>query len=239
MKIEVLFPEFCNLYGDGGNIKFLAKSAPDIEIIYTNNQDIPTFVSERVDMVYMGSMPEDDQIVAVDRLKPYIGRIKELIDDNVVFLITGNAMEIFGKYIQDKDKTIPMLGIFDYHADRYIKEERHNSFFMGEFENMKILGNKSQFSFIRNVNEPPFAKVLGGCGNSMGDEHEGVHINNFFATYLLGPVLVMNPSFTKYLLRLIGHDDTLSFENEAIEAYERYLNSMEDKDMLFIFDEHF
>lgn len=239
MKTEVLFPEFCNLYGDGGNIQFLSASAPDMEIIYTNNQDRPRFVDERVDMIYIGSMPEPDQLVARDRLAPYKDRIKELIADGVVFLATGNAMELFGEYIQDKDTRIPMLGIFGYHADRYIKEERHNSFFLGEFEDMHILGNKSQFSFIRDVEENPFAKVLGGCGNSMGDEYEGVHVNNFFATYLLGPLLVMNPYFTKYLLRLIGHDDTLAFEKESIEAYERYLTCMQDKDMLFIFDEHF
>lgn len=132
-----------------------------------------------------------------------------------------------------------MLGIFPYYADRYIKEERHNSFFMGEFEDMKIIGNKSQFSFIRNVTEKHFAKVLGGCGNSMGDEYEGVHYKNFFATYLLGPLLVMNPHFTKYLLRLLNHDDTLAFEQAAFDAYEKQLESMEDKEMLFIFDEHF
>lgn len=28
MKIEVLFPEICNLYGELGNIKFLKKSYP-------------------------------------------------------------------------------------------------------------------------------------------------------------------------------------------------------------------
>lgn len=110
MKIEVLFPEFCNLYGDNGNIKFLKACAPDIEIVYTNNQDIPCFVKERVDMIYMGSMAEADQITAVARLKPYTERIKELIEDNVIFLITGNAMELFGECIYDKGQKNPDVG---------------------------------------------------------------------------------------------------------------------------------
>lgn len=239
MKIEVLFPELCNLYGDNGNIKFLSASAPDIEVIYTANSDKLAFANERVDMIYIGSMSEPAQIMAVDRLKPYTQRLQELIDDGVIVLATGNAMELFGQCINDKEQHIPMLGMFEYYADRYIKEERHNSFFMGEFDDMKIIGNKSQFSFIRNVEKDYFAKVLGGCGNSMGDGYEGIHYKNFFATYLLGPLLVMNPYFTKYLLRLMGHDDTLAFEQEAVEAYEKYLNSMEDGKMVFIFDEHF
>jgi CobQ-like glutamine amidotransferase family enzyme len=51
-------------------------------------------------------------------------------------------------------------------------------------------------------------------------KREGLYRNNFFATYSLGPYLIMNPLFTKYLLRLLGLDDTLLFEKEIIEAYE-------------------
>ena len=34
MKIEVLFPEFCNLYGDMSNIEYLHKCILEEEIIY-------------------------------------------------------------------------------------------------------------------------------------------------------------------------------------------------------------
>ena len=33
MKIEVLFPEVCNLFGDISNIKYLKKCIPDAQII--------------------------------------------------------------------------------------------------------------------------------------------------------------------------------------------------------------
>ena len=35
MKIEMLYPEVCNLFGDISNIKYLKKCLPDAEIIKT------------------------------------------------------------------------------------------------------------------------------------------------------------------------------------------------------------
>ena len=38
-KIEVLYPETCNLFGDMFNIKLLEQSINDVEIINTNFTD--------------------------------------------------------------------------------------------------------------------------------------------------------------------------------------------------------
>ena len=35
MKIEILFPEICNLFGDMGNMKYLKKCLPNAEFIST------------------------------------------------------------------------------------------------------------------------------------------------------------------------------------------------------------
>ena len=58
MKIEVLFPEICNLYGELGNIRYLKKSCPDIEVVETAINDRPLLVSEVPDLIYMGTMTE-------------------------------------------------------------------------------------------------------------------------------------------------------------------------------------
>lgn len=40
------------------------------------------------------------------------------------------------------------------------------------------------------------------------------------ATYLIGPLLVLNPPFTKWLLRELGaKSDDLAFEDTAVAAY--------------------
>ena len=42
--------------------------------------------------------------------------------------------------------------------------------------------------------------------------NEGIRDHNFFATYLVGPFLVLNPLFTKYLLNdVMKLDATLAF----------------------------
>ena len=46
-------------------------------------------------------------------------------------------------------------------------------------------------------------KALRGPGLN-DTKFEGVRINNFMGTYVLGPILVFNPDFTKYLLKLLG-----------------------------------
>lgn len=232
MTIEVLYPEFGNLYGDMANIRYLQACAPDASFLFTDIRSVPHFVNEAVDMIYLGSMPERKQEIAVQKLLPYQAKLKELIEDGTVILATGNATELFGQYIldtaADAGRKTPMLGLFPYYADRKIQEIRHNSMFLGDFGDIKMVGCRAQFSFIRGTLEHPFMTVRGGCGNSPEDKTEGIHYKNFFATYLLGPLLVLNPQFTKYLLRLLEHDDALAFEQQAMDAYRFRLEQLED-----------
>ena len=103
MKIEILFPEICNLYGELENVSYLRKSCDEAEIIETSVNSVPYFVNEEPDLIYMGTMTEKMQLLVIEKLRPYIGRIRELIDRGVHFLITGNALEVFGRYIEDAD----------------------------------------------------------------------------------------------------------------------------------------
>jgi CobQ-like glutamine amidotransferase family enzyme len=140
-------------------------------------------------------------------------------------LATGNAIEIFGREIKDGDRVIPALGIFDFTSVRYMEEDRHNSQYVGLFKakdgtEITMLGHRSQFSFAYGEFDEPFIDIEIGIGMNPDTKREGLYRNNFFATYSLGPYLIMNPLFTKYLLRLLGLDDTLLFEKEIIEAYE-------------------
>ena len=62
IKIEALYTEACNLYGDRFNVTYLEKSLQgQAEFIYTSLNETPRFVTEDVDMIYMGAMPEKEQ----------------------------------------------------------------------------------------------------------------------------------------------------------------------------------
>ncbi len=229
LKIEVLFPEFCNLYGDISNIKYLKKCLPNAKFYETAFDEELIFIKEKVNFIYLGPMTEKMQEKVINKLKPYKERIKELIDENVVFLVTGNAIEIFGKYIENEDGTkIDALDIFDIYAKRDMLH-RHNSIFIGNWEDIKVVGFKSQFTFAYGNNENDyFAKVEKGIGLNKESKLEGIQKNNFIGTYLLGPILILNPMFTKKIIEKMGIEDVkLAFEEDTIAAYNQRLSEFE------------
>lgn len=233
--IEYMYPEVSNLYGDPFNIKFLAgcitENGYEAKVIKDSLNKEPFFVKERPDLIYMGPMTEHSQELVIDRLKGYSDRIKELIADGVVFLITGNAVEIFIEKIVNEDGSeIEGLGLYPYIAKRKMFN-RYNSLFLGEFEGMKIVANKSQFSHSYGKTEQfPFIKVLRGDGLSPSEPYEGIKDHNFMATYLLGPILVLNPMFSKKVLELMGiANGRLVYEEEAIKAYDIRLAEFENE----------
>lgn len=276
VKIEMLYPEICNLFGDYANVKYLASCIEDAKVINTHLTDKPSFLNEDVDFIYMGSMTEKSQELVIERLKPYTEKIKEMIDKNKVMLFTGNAVEILGNYIEKDDGSkIEALGILNFYAKRQMMN-RVNSLILGDFEitreknkenskinsnensnensnvnskensdknsnknsdensdeNLKIVGFKSQFTLAHGDNSNNyFIKIERGFGLDKESKLEGFKVNNLFATYLLGPILPLNPKFTKYILKLLNQKDNLKFEKEAMEAYEIRLKEFEDKNV--------
>ena len=104
MKIEILYPEFCNLYGDLGNVLYLEKTLKDnAEFIYTHILEKPKFLSEDISLVYIGSLSENAQKIVLEKLLPLKKEIKNKIDKGQVFLATGNAFELFGEYILEEN----------------------------------------------------------------------------------------------------------------------------------------
>jgi len=222
MKVEVLFPEFCNLYGDICNMTYLKKCLPEAEFIYTSYEQEMAFVSQEVQFIYMGTMTESAQEAVAQKLQAYKEKIEESIEKNVVWLVTGNAIEIFGEYIEKEDGSrIKGLGLFKVYAKRDMMH-RHNSLFLGELEGIKVIGFKSQFSMLYGENAENYCmKVEKGIGIHPESEFEGLRKNNFFATYVLGPILIMNPELTKLFMKKAGVDNpVLAFEEDAKKAYE-------------------
>jgi len=226
-KIELLFPELCNIYGESYNVEYLKRSNPEnIEVINTNHRDTPAFVTEDVDMIYLGCTTERKQEQIIEILKPHKERILQLIDKGVIFLVTGNSPEIFGNYIKDGERTIEALGIFDFYSVRYMDRERHNSQYIGKYGDLTMLGHRSQFSYAYGEFENNFVEIERGIGMNPDTKREGIHVNNFFATYSLGPYLILNPYFAKELLAKMGLETTLCYEKEIIEAYEYRLKEL-------------
>lgn len=235
--IEDLFPEMCNLFGDTGNMRYLVQSVPEAEYIRTPLNGRPAFADRDVNMIYMGPMTESGQTEAIKRLSPHKDRIEKLIDGGTVFLMTGNAFEIFGRYIEDSQtgKT-PCMGIFDFTAKRNMMK-RKSGLMLGIYEDIEITGFHARFteifpgeSFYNDNDCRYFIDVSKGEGMNKKSRTEGIVKNNFFGTCLLGPLLVLNPLFTKKLIgKLCGEERPPAFEAEAMKAYRARLEDFKDK----------
>lgn len=229
MKVEILFPEFCNLFGDMYNMKYLKMCIPDVEFVETALDQEPEFVKDDVNLIYLGPMTENTQEKVIKKLLPYKSRIEELIEKNVIFLFTGNAVEIMGEYIENEDGSkIEGLGIFNVYSKRDMMH-RHNSYFVGIYEDIEILGFKSQFTMMYGDNSNMFfANVEKGIGINKGSNLEGIKKNNFIGTYIIGPILILNPLFTKKILKMMGLEDNIYLEKDTIEAYNQRLKELKN-----------
>ena len=231
-SIEFIFPELTDIYGESFNMEYLKRCNSEINLINTSYSDKPLFVSGKADMVYLGCMTESNQERTLLKLKQYKNEIKQNIESGVVFLVTGNSIELFGNEImgdcvlnEDKFK-MEGLGIFDFTSARSMKRERMNSLFVGEFNGFTLMGHKSQFSESYGNFSNCFIDLQFGMGMNKGTKKEGIKVNHFFATYSLGPFLVVNPYFTKYILKLLGLSEHLCFEEDAIRAYNHRLSDV-------------
>ena len=223
MKIEILFPEYCNLFGDAYNMVYLQKTLPEAEFIRTAIGDDVRFTEEKIDLVYMGPMSERVQELIIKKFKPIREKIMKAVESGTVFLFTGNALEIFGDYIENEDGSrVEALGIYRLWAKRDMMH-RHNSAFEGTFEGETVMGFKTQFTMAYTPDDSlALFKKTRGVGLNQKADFEGIRFHNFFGTYLVAPILVANPPFTKYLLKLMGAENTeLAFEAETVAAYEQ------------------
>ena len=80
------------------------------------------------------------------------------------------------------------------------------------------------------------SRVERGVGRRPGSAGEGFRRGGLMATYLIGPLLVLNPPFTKWLLRELGaKSDDLAFEDTAVAAYNARLAEFRDEKINYVF----
>lgn len=221
MKIEILYPQLCCLYGDKGNTLLLRKCFPEAEFVYTEPNSKPAFLDGSVDLCCMYSMSEQNQERILSRLLQWKEEVLAALSGETRFLLLGNAMELFGKYIQREDGSkVEALGYFDTYSKRHAPN-RFNTLIQADFKGIDLLGYTSRFSDTFGITEDiAFANVSIGSGSDPASKLEGIFTGNIIATYLLGPLLVANPDFMKWLMQELGVESpVLPFEQALYESY--------------------
>lgn len=202
INIGHLYHDLLNLYGESGNIKAL-KNYFEVQNIKVNIKYLT--ISDKLDLnnldiIYIGSGTENNQKIVLNHLLKYKKEIKEFIEKEKFVLATGNSIEFFGKSIITNEKTYKTLEIFDYNSklvDHRIVDE---ALFKSNLIKDYIIGFQNRNSIIEDIKENNLFEVVKGIGSCDKSSNEGYHYKNFYGTYLIGPLLVRNPT----LLEQIG-----------------------------------
>lgn len=233
-KIEILYPEYGNQGGDNGNALYLEACLPKENFVYTSHEQIPYFVEHTPSAIIMGGMTEAQQELVISRLMPYKNRLAELADQGIPMLFTGNAAELFGEKIVNPDGSeVKGLGLFTFTTTRYMPQRFHDVQ-VGEFDPgngqkpFVVVGFKMQFTLTEGDNSSCyFLKNKVGFGINKESKFEGFRRKNAIATWLIGPLLPLNPYLVRWILDRAGEENTpLAFEKEAVAAYKKHAREM-------------
>ncbi len=221
INIVHLYYDLSNLYGEHGNILCLKKyleNYSNVNIDYLSINDDIDF--NKYDIFYLGCGNNDAYLKSLNHLLNYKNNIVDSINNNKFFIVTGKSLDLFGTSYNTLDnKKIDTLNIFPYESwessKRLVGEQIY------KFNDLTIIGFENRDSILKYVKTKHLFEVKKGFGYNSKSVIEGIHVNNFYGTYLLGPLLVRNPYFTKYLVKEI-------LKNKNIE-YHEYINVDEEK----------
>lgn len=230
IKIAHLYYDLMNLYGENGNIRFLKKKIEDqnikTEIHFLTIDDKIDFT--KYDLYYIGTGSEENMHLVLNDLKKYQKELKKAVKEKF-FLVTGNALELFSNTIELHDEKIKGLQIFPYN----VKEEDFRivgeQCFTSTYFEGKVIGFQNRSCSIDNIEDNLF-DVTTGCGFNPNSQKEGIKINNFYGTYLLGPILVRNPYLCDYIIKELFKANNLPYQesnknDNAHKAYQELINN--------------
>jgi hypothetical protein len=236
IKIAHLYYDLMNLYGENGNLRVLVKHLENQNLkVITNFLTIDDEIDfKKYDIFYIGSGSKENFDLVLNDIKKYQKDIKNAISNNKYFIVTGNALDLFGKYYVDlNNNEYKCLDVLDYDSHeidfRIVGEQTF------KFHNLKdiIIGFQNRNCVLKNVNEPHLFEVIDGTGYLPKSNFEGIKKNNFYGTYLLGPILARNPHFTEYIVKDILASKNLTYKkyNDIYEtkAYKEYIKNVLEK----------
>ena len=218
IKILHLYYDLLNLYGENANTKCLVnrleKQKEKVKVDFKSVGD--DIKIDDYDFIYVGSGSLESMELAKKDFKRLVKDIKKYIKDNKVLLATGNSLELFEGILDYKTKPIDFRIVGD-------------QVFECDLIKKLVIGFQNRTSVIYDNKEDSLFTVKTGCGYDPKETKEGIKHNNFFGTYLLGPLLIRNPYFLEYIVKIILANKNLKYkrlnEDVSYAAYEEYLEN--------------
>ena len=238
IKVLHLYYDLLNLYGENANLRCIVHS------LELNNIKVKTdlkSINDKIDLneydiIYIGPGSEDYLLLALKDILKRKTEFKSFIENNKCLILTGNSMDLFGKYIQIENDKIDALSIFDYHT-KFINESTFKNAssdrIVGEISGTtkliqeKIIGFQNRCDLNYNVKTPLF-KLDEKFSNDLNNKNEGFTYKNVYATHIIGPILIRNPYLTDYILKNVCKQKKLDYkisDELSIKAYKKYLEN--------------
>lgn len=227
IKILHLYYDLLNMYGENGNMRALVKKIEaqriDVVVDFKSVDDQIDF--KDYDFIYVGTGSDENYELAKNDLRKYGDNLKECIKNNVFILATGNALDLFGelKILNFKTKKIDF---------RIIGEQVYNY----KDIDKKVIGFQNRDKVIIEDDERYLFEVIKGTGYDINYKYEGIRYNNFYGTYLLGPLLIRNPYFLEYLVKNLLESLGIKYKylehDISFKAYQEYLNNFVNEKQL-------
>lgn len=226
MKINILclYYDLMNLYGDTGNIKVLKYHLEELGIKY--NIDYKSIDDKldftKYDLTLIGAGTEENRFICLKHLLKYQKDIISSINNNKFFLITGNAISMFGKSLYNKKA----LNVFDFETKKS-KERISEEVILENNICSPIYGFMNHQDIIKNNKNHLF-------------NEEGIKYKNFYGTQVLGPILSRNPEFLEYFLKELIKSKDKNFKLKKLntdlnkKAYDEFIEFKKTK----VFNSH-
>lgn len=225
IKIAHLYYDLMNLYGESGNILALVNAFKaqgvkcDVDLLSKGSK----INFGKYEIFYMGMGSEINQEIVRKDILRYKQEIKKIINKKT-FIMTGNALELFGKSINGLES----LHLFDFTSksirNRIVGEQVYKTYLLKE----PIIGFQNRGS-INNNKENHLFEVIQGNADSQNSKYEGIKINSFYGTYTIGPLLIRNPYLTNKIVEEVLTRFNYPYkelkDSPEIKAYEEYLKN--------------
>ena len=224
LRIAHLFPDLLNLYGDGGNVKCLAKRAEwrgiPVDVMTVNHGE--SIDLSAVDIVFLGGGPDREQQLASEQLIRMRDDLAAYVESDGVLLAICGGYQILGSEWLLGEESVEGLGLVDMvtkrangSADRLID----NIVLDSPLATRPVVGyeNHAGRTYLGSGLEP-FGTVVSstGHGNNESDRSDGVLYRNVLGTYLHGPLLGKNPELSDHLLTLALEVKAARFGSAAV-----------------------